>query len=168
MSSLSKLRVPAILLLIGASLAVSGCAKIVPLEPAGDANNPECAQVSVTLPDEVAGQKREYTNAQATGAWGSPVTVILHCGVGIPGPTTDQCVSVNDVDWVVDESEAKDGNYRFTTYGRVPAVEVFLNGSPEGGVASSTVLSDLSSSIKRLPQTVACTNLTDVNKDLPQ
>lgn len=162
MTSLRRLRLPAALLLIAASLAVSGCSKIVPLQPAADANNPACAQVSVTLPDEVAGISRVYTNAQATGAWGEPSAVVLHCGVAVPGPTTDSCVSVNDVDWIVDETEAADGFYRFTTYGRTPAVEVYLNGDPSTGVASSTVLTDLSSSMKRIESTRACTNLTDV------
>ena len=41
--------------------------------------------------------------ARRTAAWGDPSQVILRCGVNVPGPTTDRCVSVNDVDWVIKE-----------------------------------------------------------------
>ncbi|WXZ51180.1 DUF3515 family protein [Clavibacter tessellarius] len=46
------------------------------------------------------------TDAQGTGAWGDPQsTVILRCGVATPGPTTDACISYDDVDWVEDDLE---------------------------------------------------------------
>ena len=81
-------------------LSLVGCAGQVPMTPAKDANNPECASVTVRLPDTVAELKKRETNAQATGAWGTPASVLLTCGVDVPGPTTLPCVSVNDVDWI--------------------------------------------------------------------
>ena len=39
------------------------------------------------LPETVDGLERRETNAQATGAWGNPASVLLRCGVPTPGPT---------------------------------------------------------------------------------
>ncbi|UCR89154.1 DUF3515 domain-containing protein [Mycetocola spongiae] len=144
------------------AFALTGCAQIVPLQPAADSNNPSCAEVTVSLPDTIAGLKKRETNAQATGAWGDPAAVLLHCGVPTPGPTTDRCVSVNDVDWIIDESEEAEQKFRFTTYGRTPAVEVYINADPEtGGVSGVTALSDLSSAVGRIAPETQCLNIED-------
>ena len=137
-----------------ATLALAGCAPAVALEPAADANNPQCAEVTVRLPDAVAELPERGTDAQATGAWGDPATVLLHCGVAIPGPTTQQCQSVNGVDWIIDESEAP--RYRVTTFGRTPAVEVYLDNDL---VSSAAVLDTLSRVVSILPTDgSACTD----------
>ncbi|TKJ98491.1 DUF3515 domain-containing protein [Plantibacter flavus] len=145
-----------------ATLALAGCAPAVTLEPAADANNPQCAEVTVRLPDVVAELPERGTDAQATGAWGDPATVLLHCGVAIPGPTTQQCQSVNGVDWIIDDADAP--NYRFTTFGRAPAVEIVLDGD---AVASSTVLADLAPAVSVLPVTGKCTALGDAELPIP-
>ncbi|MGX1791614.1 DUF3515 family protein [Microbacterium sp. NPDC055312] len=109
-------------------LALTGCSSTVALTPAADANNPECAEVTVRLPKSVAGQDRRWTDAQATGAYGNDgkTSVIVTCGVAVPGPTADlQCVTLEGIDWLVDESEAP--RMRMTTYGRDPAVQVFVD-----------------------------------------
>lgn len=138
-------------------LSLVGCAGQVPMEPATDANNPECANVTVRLPDLVADQKKRETNAQATGAWGTPASILLTCGVEVPGPTTLPCVSINDVDWIEDDSEAP--LYRYTTYGRTPAVEVVIDSD---AVSGTTTLVDLGSAVSVLPVTAQCTDLTDI------
>ena len=74
-----------------AILVLSGCAGTVHLEPADDANNPLCAEVTVRLPQAIADQERRWTDAQATGSWGDPVSVLLSCGVTVPGPTFAAC-----------------------------------------------------------------------------
>ena len=89
--------------------------------------------------------------------WGDPAAVLLRCGVPSPGPTTDPCVNVNGVDWVEDDSDKP--NYRFTTVGRTPAVEVILDNDVVSGAAT---LADLSSAVATLPQTGQCTDVTDV------
>ncbi|HXH33242.1 MAG TPA: DUF3515 family protein [Plantibacter sp.] len=149
-------------LAVAATLALAGCAPSVALEAADDANNPQCAEVTVRLPDVVAELPERTTDAQATGAWGDPASVLLHCGVAIPGPTTQQCQSVNGVDWIIDDSDAP--NYRFTTFGRTPAIEVVLDGD---AVASSTVLADLAPSVSVLPITGKCTALGDAELPIP-
>lgn len=129
----------------------------VPMEPAPDAAAPECAEVSVRLPSTVDGLELRLTNAQATGAWGTPAGVLLRCGVPTPGPTSDPCYEISGVDWIMDESQAP--TYRFTSYGRTPAVEVVV----DYDVASGTVvLADLGDAVERLPKTGACVGADDV------
>ncbi|MHA7278685.1 DUF3515 family protein [Arthrobacter sp. MDT2-2] len=143
--------VPAAVLL----LALSGCASAVDVDPADDAANARCADVMIALPPTVAENDQRETTSQATSAWGDPSKVVLRCGVTVPGPTTDPCVTVNDVDWVVREG---DPAWTATTYGRDPAVEVLFD--PDE-VASSTVLVELGDAVSRIGQTRACVGLSD-------
>ena len=127
------------------------------MQPAERANDPECAAVTVRLPASVDGQERSWTDAQATGAWGSPVSVLLTCGLEPPGPSELPCEAVDGVDWLIDDSEAP--NYRFTTFGREPAVEVYLD---YGVVSARAVLGSLSSAVGTLPSTGSrCTERPD-------
>lgn len=116
------------------------------MEPAPGADDPACAEVTAVLPGTLAGEPRRWTDAQATGAWGDPAAVLLTCGVEPLGPTTLPCRTVNGVDWVIDESEAP--RYRVTSFGRVPAVEVYLDND---AVPSADVLEGLSAIVSRLP-----------------
>jgi hypothetical protein len=141
---------------VAALAALTACSQPVPFDPAPDAADPACAAVVVRLPDEVAGQAERETNAQGTGAWGSPASVLLRCGVEPPGPTTLRCVSVDDVDWIIDESDAP--RYRFTTYGRTPAVEVVVDNDV---VPGTTVITDLSAAVGAIPAEGGCTDLEE-------
>jgi len=143
---------------IAVAAGLSSCATTVSLQPAADANNPLCAEVTVSLPGEVDGFPRRWTDAQATGAWGDPTTVILACGVEPPGPTTLECATVDGVDWIVDDTESP--NYRFTTYGRTPAVGGFLRYDPET-TSSADILRALAPAVSQLPKDGACTARTD-------
>jgi len=96
------------------------------------------------------------TNAQATGAWGDPVGVQLVCGIAPSGPTTDECVSVNDVDWIIDRSQAP--LYRFEAYGRSPGLAVYVDSERASG---TDTVADLGPVAKLLPQKHKCTALTD-------
>ena len=44
-----------LLLLTASVLVLTGCAPVVPLEPAEQANDAACAEIIVRLPDELAG-----------------------------------------------------------------------------------------------------------------
>jgi len=136
-------------------LLLSGCAGIVPMEPAADANNPLCAEVSVRLGD-VAGLAKRETNAQATAAWGDPASILLTCGLEPPAPTTLPCLSVNGIDWIMDDSQMP--LYIFTTFGRTPAVQVALNSDV---VSGSTVLVDVALPVSSIPQDRPCLSLSD-------
>ncbi|SEC56544.1 Protein of unknown function [Paramicrobacterium humi] len=152
-------RLVSVALLSLTAVSLAGCAGAVSLKPAPDANNPDCAAVTVRLPDAVDSLQKRETTAQATGAWGDPAAVLLHCGVTPIGPTTLPCFQVNGVDWVRDSSEAP--LYRFTTFGRTPAVEVVIDNDK----ASGSALLDLSGAVSVIPQTSKCLNAEDVTGD---
>ncbi|WP_232299700.1 DUF3515 family protein [Leucobacter komagatae] len=152
------LRSGALVLATGAiAMVLTGCSSDVPMEPATDANNAACADVIVRLPATVDGLDRRFTNAQSTGAWGDPASVLLYCGIEPSGPTTDSCVTVNGVDWIIDDSRAP--LFRFEAYGRSPGLEVIVNF--EDGVSGTNVITELSGSVKKLPQERKCTSITD-------
>jgi hypothetical protein len=129
---------------------------MVTLEPAEDANNAECAEVIVRLPDELAGEQKRRVNAQSTAAWGEPVSVILRCGLEPVEVSALPCVNTGEIDWLVDDSNAP--SFRFVSYARFPATEVIIDSTKLAGV---TVLEQLSSTIGILPATKRCTELTN-------
>ena len=134
---------------------LSACSPIVPMEAAEGANDPACANVIVRLPDVVAGEDRRHTNAQSTGAWGDGA-VQLVCGVEPSGPTTDTCVNVNGVDWIIDDSAAP--IYRFEPYGRTPGLAVYVDSEQVSGTETTV---DLGAVVQQLPQERQCTTLSD-------
>lgn len=138
-----------------ATIGLTGCSTTVDLDPAKGANDPACAEVTVRLPGSVDGEARRWTDAQATGAWGNDASaVLLRCGVTPPGPTEAKCITLGDVDWVVDETQAP--KYLVTTYGRVPAVEVFIDNET---VSPNEVLTQLGLVLQTATtRESACTN----------
>lgn len=149
--SRSALGILAVLTLAG---SLSACTAGVSLEAATDSNNPACAEVSVRLPDSVADQSKRVTDAQATGAWGNPTSVLLRCGLPAVTVSTLPCVTASGVDWLVDDS--KKPSYRFITFGRKPATEVIVDSRKVAGV---TALSDLSAAIQSVEATKTCSTL---------
>ncbi|MFT4212353.1 MAG: DUF3515 family protein [Microbacterium sp.] len=135
---------------------LAGCASTVSLQAAPDANDPLCAQITAYLPSTLDGQARRWTDAQATGAWGDPASIIVSCGVTPPGASTLPCQTVDGVDWLIDDSEAP--YYRFTTFGRTPAVEVYLDYDV---VSSFDTLDALAPLVGKLPVDAACTDRPD-------
>jgi len=130
-------RLPLPLALVGV-LLLAGCASTVSLEAAPNSNDPDCAQVSVHLPDEIEGQAKQYTDAQATAAWGSPVSVILRCGMDVPAASPLPCFDKGGVFWLRDASTAP--NYVFTTFGRDPAISVAVDADlMDPGIALETL-----------------------------
>lgn len=114
----------------------------------------------VALPEAIGDAPLRKTNSQATAAWGDPSRVILRCGVNPPGPTTDRCVSVNGIDWVIKEG---DPVYTLTTFGREPATEILMD--PEK-ISSATVLADLASAAGKIPANRNCVGKEDL-QNLP-
>jgi hypothetical protein len=145
-----------LLLLTASVLVLTGCAPVVPLDPAEQANDAACAEIIVRLPDELAGLPERRVNAQSTAAWGEPVAVILRCGLEPVEVSSLVCVTASDIDWLLDESEAP--NYRFITFARFPATEVIVDSTVVAGV---TVLEELAASISVLDATKRCTEVTN-------
>lgn len=125
------------------------------MEPAEFATDPACADIIVRLPEVLGDARKRETDAQATGAWGSPAVVLLRCGVPVAGPSTQRCVTVEGVDWLIDDSDGDRGV--FTTYGRDPAVQVVVDAS----FSESTALNELAVAVGINPAERACTNPQD-------
>jgi hypothetical protein len=160
--TLRPARLVAALPLLLAAVLLSACTPIVAMAPAPDANDPGCAEISVRLPDTVAGKAQRYTDAQATSAWGDPAVVLLHCGVPPIGPTTKPCTTVNGVDWVLLNDPAASA-LRYITFGRTPATEIVIQHGA-GGVSDASVLTDLSQAISTIKQSknTKCLDIADV------
>ncbi|MDK1359330.1 DUF3515 domain-containing protein [Arthrobacter sp. zg-Y1219] len=151
---LSRAALPAAVLTLAAAL--TACTPVADVEPAPDAANPACAEIMVALPSELADQQQRETDSQSSAAWGDPSKIILRCGVPVPGPTTEQCATVNSIDWILQEDET---TWTATTYGREPAVEVIFD--PEE-VSSSTLLVQLENAVSRIEPTRACVSSNDL------
>lgn len=136
--------------------ALTACTSPVQVPVAEHAADPVCAQVVLSLPDELGDQPRRRTSSQATAAWGTPPeAIVLRCGVPTPPPTTDPCVNLSlpdgtSIDWIAVEDSAT-GGWTFTTYGRDPAVEVEL---PPG--QPSSVLLDIARAVSHSPAHRQC------------
>lgn len=143
-----------------AGLVLTACSPVVDVAPAKDAANAACAPMMLALPDSIGEAKLRKTNSQGTAAWGDPSLVVLRCGVNVPGPTTDRCVSVNDVDWVI-----KEGNpvWTLTTFGREPATEILMDPNK---ISSATVLAELASPVSKIKAVRNCVGQEDL-QNLP-
>lgn len=133
---------------------LAGCASAVDVDAAPGATDPLCAEVIAAVRGEgyaeVGGRERRETDAQSTAAWGAP-PVVLRCGVTPPAPTTDPCLSVEGVDWVVRQTDAATV---FTTYGREPALEVSVPAAVRTG--TDAVLAAVGPLAARLPPYSQC------------
>ena len=104
---------------------LSACSRAPEVALAPQASTPVCA--SARWPGDVSGHTRVTTQPDdgSVAAWGDPA-LIARCGLDPLGPTTDDCVTVDGVDWVV--RPLSDGSVA-TTYGRDPAIEVLAPGA---------------------------------------
>ena len=110
--------------LLGAAVVLSACSRAPDVALAPQASAPVCAKAR--WPVDVSGHRRVATQPEdgSVAAWGDPA-IIARCGLDPLGPTTDACVTVDGVDWVV--RPLSDGSAA-TTFGRDPAIEVLAPG----------------------------------------
>jgi hypothetical protein len=127
-------------------LILSGCAPIVALKPAENANDPGCAAVIVRLPDTVSGLAIRQTDAQSTAAWGEPDQVLLFCGVEVPTASELPCID-KGIFWLRDDSD--DAVWTFTSFGRDPAVRLIVDRDP--AISPGLVLEDLENAVSFTP-----------------
>lgn len=140
------------------ALLVSACGdgavRAVPFEAS---DSPLCLSVADHWPSTVGSQEPRVTAVQTRGvaAWGEP-PIVARCGKQPPAPTTDQCLDINGVDWVVTEL---DDGAMFTTYGRDPAIEVLV---PDAYETSPMLLPAFGAAAEQVPQTLGeCTAVGD-------
>ena len=136
---------------------LAGCAATATVPVAPFADDPVCAEVILALPQVLAEAERIGTTSQGTAAWTHDrpqEAIVLRCGVEPLPPTTDRCVTADDgagtsVDWVTVPGDEGTGEpWTFTTYGRVPAVEVTVPTSVTSE-RSSSFLVDLGLAVSR-------------------
>lgn len=149
--ALRRLSCVALLGGLAASL-LAGCTAPVKVDPAPSAAAADCSEVMLSLPQEIDGQQKVTTTSQSTAAWGNPAAIVLRCGTVDPGPTSDPCTTVEDVDWTAREN-ASENSWTLTAYGRVPGLEVTLDSSK---VTSASVATALTESALRAEPTKRC------------
>lgn len=124
---------------------LAGCTPPVKVDPAPSAAAAACSEVMLSLPQEIDGLAKTTTTSQSTAAWGNPAAIVLRCGTPDPGPTSDPCTTVEDVDWTAREIQGSE-SWTLTAYGRVPGLEVTLDTSK---VTSASVATALTESARR-------------------
>lgn len=141
----------------------TACAPPLTVDPAPHAAVPGCARVILAMPDTVGGLARRDTTSQATDAWGDEYPIVVRCGVEVPGPTTDPCVTIDTGGYAADWVTRRVGDaWVATTYGRDPAVEAVI---PQIRVdeAVGDVLAELTPAASLAAATGrACVGLDDV------
>ncbi len=144
-----------------AAFGAAGCAATATVEPAPQAHDPVCADVMLTLPEEIGEHSQRPTSSQGTAAWGDPAAVVLRCGVEPIGPSEHPCVSPAGVDWVWIENE---DHLQLISYGREPTVEVLLDGERLTEDTTMNAQFALSEAVGRIEQTRRCTDLLDIEE----
>ena len=123
------------------------------LRAAERATGPACAGLAGRWPGRLDGHGRERVDVTGAEAWGSGA-VTARCGVTSPGPSPDPCVSVNGVDWLLEQARSRQaGKKILVSYGRSPAVEVTISHEVR---ALDTVLLDLSKAVAPIAQRSHC------------
>ncbi|MCG2803246.1 MAG: DUF3515 domain-containing protein [Cellulomonas sp.] len=146
-------------------MLLTSCSAAVPVTAAQDATDPTCARIVLATPTRLGQDLDEVaTTAQATRAWGTVAEpVVLRCGVPVPGPTTDRCVTVEtsggpSIDWLVvpdDAAATASTGWTFTTFGRRPAVQVYVPAAV-AGTRSTSFLDELGPAMALAEQTGSC------------
>ncbi|GAB2910806.1 MULTISPECIES: DUF3515 family protein [Streptomyces] len=115
-------------------------------EGAPQAKGAICRDLAEGYPDKIGGHEKTATSPGAA-VYGDNV-ITLRCGLPEMLPTTDMCVTVNGVDWVLKNSGQGEGDKTITTFGRKPAAEAVID--PE--VPSDVALVELAAAVKNLPR----------------
>lgn len=158
---------------MAAAAVLGGCASAVNVPPGAHAADPVCAEVLQALPGVLADGERRSITSQATAAWGDPA-VTLRCGVEVPGPSTERCITVESgdtsVDWLALEGDdemvpehgrREGGAWTFVSYGRVPTVEVVVP-TERGGDQPTAVLVALGPAVERAAAERHCVGVDDI------
>jgi hypothetical protein len=127
-------------------LALAGCSSDGEVRPAPAASAAPCGTALAAAPTTVLGKARTPLDVAGALAYGSPA-IVLRCGLPALAPTSQQCLQVDDVDWVL---TADTDPLVFATYGRAPALEVRVPASV-GRENAPAALGDLAAVARSLP-----------------
>jgi hypothetical protein len=143
----------AVALLLGVALAGCSDDDASDLAPAPGGGSPACAEVLERVPAKVLDRERETQQAVGVAAWGDP-PVVLQCGVDLPeGPTSDPCLTVDGVDWLLQNPDDEDAAATFVAYGRDPGVRVTVPGDRQQATGA---LVDLAPAVSSLASSKRC------------
>jgi hypothetical protein len=142
------LRAAAGALALGMLPALSGCGGGSTPAPAPGATGVACTTALKALPDYVLGKRRTSGDTAGTAEWGKP-PIRLECGLPEQPPTTLPCLSIDGIDWVIDDGGDP---LVFTAFGRSPTVQVRVPLS-YGRENASAALVDLAPVATGLPRT---------------
>lgn len=157
MNSTARTTIQALLTACVLSLTLVACSSPVTIPPAQHAPAAECAVVIVNLPDTLEGQPSRSTTSQSTAAWGDPAVLLFRCGLEMPVASDEVCFEAGGIDWL---SLADDeGNYRFISYGRDPAVELIISADTQ--LNNRAALEELSEAVGLLTQYHYCSTLSE-------
>ncbi|MGO4340729.1 hypothetical protein [Pedococcus sp. 2YAF34] len=140
------------LLLLGVAGGVLYAVRHHGVEVAAPPHRADCEVAMPLMPSTVGGQAASDAFVAERGdprdirVWGDPA-IIATCGWPPLGPTPDQCLDVDGVDWV---AEPLSDGVRFTTFGRDPAIEVLV---PHAYDPAPLLLPALGPAAKSLPAT---------------
>ncbi|MEU6963241.1 DUF3515 domain-containing protein [Streptomyces chrestomyceticus] len=131
------------------------------IESAPNADHPLCADLARNYPRRLLDEDRTEAKGEGVAVWGDSA-VVLRCGMKPPKPTTDLCLNVNGVDWVLRSDSSSEGENEgggkskktLLTYGRDPAVEVTV--TAEAMTAAGDTLVDLGDAVRAIPQKAKC------------
>lgn len=140
-------RAVVVLVVAGTAVCSAGCSRPPQVVPADRADAPACQVAASRWPQTVTGRHRVavQTSSPAVAAWGDPA-IIARCGLTSPGPTTDECISVDGIDWIA--RRLGDG-MQFVSYGRDPAIEVLV---PAAYAPEPLVLGVFGAAARSIPQ----------------
>lgn len=149
-----------------ALLGLAACSPTIGLDATPYASDPICGQMLLATPGEIGGYERAKTTAQSTTAWADGSS--FRCGLEIPDPSTDRCITVNDVDWLsLDAGDERipanggDGTWTFISYGRTPTIEIVLTTSAVGETAVTDILGQFNPAATIVPAERECLGVTD-------
>jgi Protein of unknown function (DUF3515) len=140
------------LLLVPIGLALGGCSGTSLPAPAADGTDPTCAALVGRLPAAVLSLPRITPDpGPGMAVWGDPA-VVLRCGVPDRDAGSRDCLSVDGVDWIVDQGS---DHVVFTTYGRRPTVELVIPGHYQRQNVSEAA-AELAPAVSPLPSSRHC------------
>ncbi|HVN13670.1 MAG TPA: DUF3515 family protein [Kineosporiaceae bacterium] len=144
-------RRPRLILLAPAALAAGGALALAACsdgpQSAPRADDPACTRALAAAPPAVLGRGRTRLDVRGAAAWGDP-RIVLRCGLPALAPTTEQCLTVDGVDWVIADPDADP--VVFTAYGREPTAELSVP-TAYGRSAASGALVDVVAVARALP-----------------
>jgi hypothetical protein len=129
----------------------AGCStgqEVTAVGPAPSASAAACTDALALAPATVLGHPRTSFDVTGAAAWGPP-DIVLRCGLPEPGPSSIQCLSIDDVDWLLDD---RGDPVVYTTFGRAPAAQVRVSAQLPPSDASAALV-DLRPVVAALPRT---------------